>query len=361
MPKVPFTRKRESTYQRFLSFLSIRHIAEEGPLLWRERIMFAIYFSGIMVGSFALVSSASLALRNGYWYLVVVYILAYLCAIVITFVRRIPFPVRAWCGLTIFYILGMFALVTGGPAGSGRLWLFSFSLVAVLLLGVKVGILALIINTITLLLLGWLMSTGTLVWPVIDLSLGVWTVGSATFIFMNTIVTVSAAVLFRGLEEGLGKERKLTGELAESNKHLQKEMAERRRAEEIVQQSEERYRTISEDMPVLICRFLPGGEITYVNEAYCKYFQKTFEELVGSPFLLLIPEEHRETVMSNISALTVEAPTHSHEHEVIAPGGEIRPKMSAPGRRLDGPAARLAGRSCAGPQPRHPFRRRSSP
>jgi len=84
-----------------------------------------------------------------------------------------------------------------------------------------------------------------------------------------------------------------------------------------------RYQMILEDIPVLICRFLPNGEITYVNKAYCKYFAKTFEELVGSPFFLLIPEENRETVMAGISALTVRAPMQSHEHKVIARGGEI--------------------------------------
>jgi PAS domain S-box-containing protein len=46
--------------------------------------------------------------------------------------------------------------------------------------------------------------------------------------------------------------------------------------------------------------------------------------LVGSNFLSLIPEADRETVMASISALTVESPTQSHEHRVIAPGGEIR-------------------------------------
>jgi two-component system sensor histidine kinase UhpB len=294
MLKFPFTNKQESARQRSLPFLPIGHIAEEGPLLWRERIMFAIYFSGIVVGSFALVSSTSLALRNGYWYLVVVYILAYLCAIVITFVRRISFPVRAWCGLMIFYILGMFALVTGGPAGSGRLWLFSFSLVAVLLLGVKVGVLALIINATTLLLLGWLMSTGTLVWPVIDLSLGVWTVGSATFIFMNTIVTVSVAVLFRGLEEGLGKERKLSEDLAESNQHLQKEMAERRRAEETVQQSESKYRSLVELTSDWIWEVDQSGVYTYVSPKVKDLLGYEPEELIGTrPFELMPPDEGR--------------------------------------------------------------------
>ncbi|MBW1865611.1 MAG: PAS domain S-box protein, partial [Deltaproteobacteria bacterium] len=36
------------------------------------------------------------------------------------------------------------------------------------------------------------------------------------------------------------------------------------------------------------------------------------------------PEADRETMMDNISALTVESPIHSHEHSVISPNGDIR-------------------------------------
>ncbi len=88
--------------------------------------------------------------------------------------------------------------------------------------------------------------------------------------------------------------------------------------------SEELYRAVAEDLPVLICRFLPGGEITYVNDAYCKYFGKSSEELVGRTFLSLIPEADRQTMMANIGALTVDSPKQSHEHHVTAPGGGSR-------------------------------------
>jgi two-component system sensor kinase FixL len=91
-----------------------------------------------------------------------------------------------------------------------------------------------------------------------------------------------------------------------------------------LRESEERYRAIAEDIPVLICRFLPGNKIVYVNEAYCSYFDKTPEELVGSSFLLQIPEDDRETVMANIMALTMDSPTQSLEHKVFSSGGEIR-------------------------------------
>jgi len=62
-----------------------------------------------------------------------------------------------------------------------------------------------------------------------------------------------------------------------------------KRAEEALRETEGRYRAVLEDMPGLICSYLPSGEITFVNNAYCNYFGKTFEELVGTNFLSLIP------------------------------------------------------------------------
>jgi PAS domain S-box-containing protein len=86
----------------------------------------------------------------------------------------------------------------------------------------------------------------------------------------------------------------------------------------------ERYQGILNELPLLICTFLPSGEITFVNQVYCQYFNRTFEELVGSNFLTLIPESDRRWVMDNIAALTIDAPVQSHEHAVVAPTGAIR-------------------------------------
>jgi PAS domain S-box-containing protein len=91
-----------------------------------------------------------------------------------------------------------------------------------------------------------------------------------------------------------------------------------------LKESEERYLGVLEDLPALICNFLPGGEITFVNRAYCEYFGKTYRQLVGTSFLPLIPGSDRKAVLDNISGLTVASPTHSHEHPVIAPDGKIR-------------------------------------
>ncbi len=111
------------------------------------------------------------------------------------------------------------------------------------------------------------------------------------------------------------------GLLADSFNDMAGRIAEREKA---LRESEERFRAIAEDTPVPVCRFLPGGVITYVNAAFCRSFAKTSEELVGQTFLPLIPEADRETVMADIAMLTVESPTQSHEHRVIAANGEIR-------------------------------------
>jgi PAS domain S-box-containing protein len=84
-----------------------------------------------------------------------------------------------------------------------------------------------------------------------------------------------------------------------------------------------RYRKIINKLPVLICCFLPDGKITYVNDTYCKYFGKTFDELVGSNLLTLIPDADHNFVMRNISSLTVASPKQSHVHSVIKPNGDI--------------------------------------
>jgi PAS domain S-box-containing protein len=92
----------------------------------------------------------------------------------------------------------------------------------------------------------------------------------------------------------------------------------------VLLKSLDRYRTIVDHLSLLICNYLPGGEISFVNDAYCNYFEKTFDELVGSNFLSLIPVTDQKTVMDNISALTPDSPTQSHEHAVISPNGDIR-------------------------------------
>jgi len=100
------------------------------------------------------------------------------------------------------------------------------------------------------------------------------------------------------------------------------DITEGRRGEEALQKSEARYRAIVEDQTELICRFLPNGRLTFVNEACCRYFGKTRQELIGQSFVRLLADEDRWE--KQITSLTRENPVATLEHRVVLPSGEIR-------------------------------------
>jgi PAS domain S-box-containing protein len=102
------------------------------------------------------------------------------------------------------------------------------------------------------------------------------------------------------------------------------DITERRRAEDALRESEARYRAVVEDQTELICRFLQDGTLTFVNEAYCRYFGKKREELIGSSVMPLIPEEDRKLVKMQFVSLSWENPVATYEHRVVAADGEIR-------------------------------------
>jgi PAS domain S-box-containing protein len=89
-------------------------------------------------------------------------------------------------------------------------------------------------------------------------------------------------------------------------------------------ESEERFRTIVQDLPALICRNRPDGTIIFVNDAYCEYFGKERDELIGRNFLELVPEEEHEFVRENLRALSSQQPVQVHEHQVYGPDGSVR-------------------------------------
>jgi PAS domain S-box-containing protein len=89
-------------------------------------------------------------------------------------------------------------------------------------------------------------------------------------------------------------------------------------------ESEARYRAIVEDQTELICRYAPDGAITFVNEAYCRYFGKRREELLGHSFLPLVAQEDQWLLEAHIAALSAQNPVATIEHRIILPDGDIR-------------------------------------
>ena len=102
------------------------------------------------------------------------------------------------------------------------------------------------------------------------------------------------------------------------------DITERKQAEEALRQSEARYRAIIEDQTELICRYQPDGTLTFVNDAYCRYFNKQSSDLIGYHFMPVVPDEDQQIVTQSFSTLSTQQPIVTYEHRVILPSGEIR-------------------------------------
>ncbi|MEO0456457.1 MAG: PAS domain S-box protein [Cyanobacteria bacterium P01_A01_bin.114] len=102
-----------------------------------------------------------------------------------------------------------------------------------------------------------------------------------------------------------------------------RDISDRKQAEAELRASRAYYRGIIADQTELICRFLPNGTLTFVNDAYCDYFQKTPAELLGQTFTLLLPDEDKDIPSQNLNRLSVDNPVVTCEHRVIAPDGTI--------------------------------------
>lgn len=95
-------------------------------------------------------------------------------------------------------------------------------------------------------------------------------------------------------------------------------------AEEALRKSEARYHSIIEDQTELICRYLPDGRLSFTNQAYARYYNKTPQELINTNFIPHIPEPDISTILHRTAEITPQEPTVVLEHRIISPAGEIR-------------------------------------
>ncbi len=113
----------------------------------------------------------------------------------------------------------------------------------------------------------------------------------------------------------------------EGQKHIiaiVRDMSEVLQREESLRLSEERYRAVVECQTELICRWKPGGILTFVNGAYCRYFDKTEDELLGTSFYKFIPDSDLAGVKKYFANFSKENSFARHEHRGVDGKGNVR-------------------------------------
>jgi PAS domain S-box-containing protein len=117
---------------------------------------------------------------------------------------------------------------------------------------------------------------------------------------------------------------KRTSELFRANEQLKQEILYRKSIEAILRRNEERYRAVVEDQSELICRFLADGTLTFVNEAYCRYFGRRSDELLGKQLYEMIPECDKNSVTKQLVELNARNRSSTLEHRAIGADGRHR-------------------------------------
>ncbi len=129
----------------------------------------------------------------------------------ITFLRRLPYAVRAGAFLFILYALGMVGLLLASLSGDGRVFLFAFIVLAAIFFGLRFSLFAAALSLITLVVMGWLQVSGRIIVPaerqINSTDASAWTSGTLVFLILSIAALISITYLLRTLENSLHRLR----------------------------------------------------------------------------------------------------------------------------------------------------------
>ncbi len=254
---------------------------------WRERVLVGLLVSALTLGLFALAGSLWLIIERRLWSLVAIDLAIYLSGFWLL-IQRIPFQVRASVAALMTYGLGLSILLSIGPAMGGLAWLFAFAVFSAVLLGLRSALAAVALNALTVAGIELLAATGYF-GPVQTETLSLRLANGTNFVFLNAVVSVSVAVLVRGLESTIIKEKKAQNELSEErrqlvgvNVRLNQEINDRQLAQEALKQSEAKYRLLADNVRdnIWVLR-LKDLRFTYVSPSVRDILGYTPEEAVA--------------------------------------------------------------------------------
>ena len=128
-----------------------------------------------------------------------------------------------------------------------------------------------------------------------------------SIILLNSANTLESFELYRMVqkarEELENRVVERTRELTDINRKLQLEIAERKRAEATLLQSEEKFKELYDHAPVGYHEYDAEGRITNVNRTELEMLGYTAEEMIGQPVWKFTAEEEisRERILSKLA------------------------------------------------------------
>ena len=194
---------------------------------WRHRILSTILLFVAVLGTLTAIPGIWLATQQGLWSIAWIDLAALVWVLALWKYRGLSYRVRTWNLLALIYLLGVWFLFIVGPVS--QIYLMAFPVMAALLLGLRPALFALLVNAVTLMTVGYLGNTDLHVPGFESRPFVEWVVITLNFLFINTIITISCAVLLQQLERSLERQRVITASLQQGQEDLQRVNAELQR------------------------------------------------------------------------------------------------------------------------------------
>jgi len=197
----------------------------------RLGILNLLLVAGSVLGILAYFSNIFTLVRTEQWLTAGVQTALIALAIFLTIFDRLGYQARAVLFLGILYALAINDLMDDGLPGEGRLFLLVFTIVAFVLLKFRHAIFSTLISLVSLIVVSVLMVRGSLPQPEMtqfDSTLSSnWITGIAVYVLMTALCLYALFSIMRGLQTGLGEQKKLTAELENERRNLEGSIQQR--------------------------------------------------------------------------------------------------------------------------------------
>jgi len=192
----------------------------------RSQVLSGILFLGFLLGSITAIPSVTLALREGVWAIALIDCVAIIWVFILWRRPQIPFLTRAWNLVILLYILGVLFLLKVGPVS--QIYLMAFPAMTAMLIGLRPALYALVLNAISLFVIGYLSHAAIYVPHLSEQPVAQWVVITMNFSFISAIITISCGVLLQRLERSLESYLTIADSLKKEQGNLRSANAELR-------------------------------------------------------------------------------------------------------------------------------------
>lgn len=206
---------------------------------WRQHVLSILLSVVLIFGTVVAIPSVLFALVQDQLTIALIDTIALAWIYFIWFRRALTYRARAWNFCALLYTLGAGLLFSVGP--TAQYYILAVPVMTALLLGFGPAMMALAVNALTFLLIGYFANADFHVPGVQGQPLMAWTIITINFIFVDSMMTISTVILLAGLEASLERSR----------------------------ERQELYLATFEHAPIGVARFDVNGRWLQVNEKMC--------------------------------------------------------------------------------------------